>query len=409
MPQVSAYEFGPFRLEVAEHRLLQNGRPVPLRAKLFEALLMLVRRHGRLLEKGEFVSALWPDAVVEEGNLSHTISILRKTLGESATGQRYVETVPKTGYRFIADVREVTGNDGHDSISGNRRLSTVDGCSLQQEIRFCRTADGVRIASATVGEGPPLIQVANCLSHLEFGWRSPVWSHLLEALARDHQFIRFDARGCGLSDWDVDDISFEGLVRDLEAVIDAAAVTRCALFGTSQGCAVSIAYAVRHPERVSHLVLHGGYARGWRLLGSPEMLRRTEALAMLMEDGWGRANHAIHQFFTALYLPEGTPEQTAWFNELQRVSMSSKNAVRLRDVVGGIDVSGLLGLLDVPTLVFHSVHDEAVPFACGRALASGIRDARFIPLQSWNHVILEHEPAWPVFRDEVRRFLADGS
>ena len=392
--RVSAYEFGPFRLEVAEHRLLENGRPIPLRPKLFEALLMLVRRRGFLLPKDELVAALWPDTVVEEGNLSHTISVLRKTLGDSANGERYIETVPKSGYRFIADVRDVAA------------APAPVPAALEHEIRFCTARDGARIAYASVGQGSPVIQVANCLSHLEFGWRSPVWDHVVDALANDHQLVRYDARGCGLSDWDVDDISFEGLLRDLEAVVDAAGLTRFALFGTTQGCAVSIAYAIRHPERVARLVLHGGYPQGWRVLEAPVMARRAEALSTFIEDGWGRANHAIHQFFTALYIPEGTAEETAWFNELQSVSMSPENALRLRDVVGDIDISTLLSRVDVPALVLHSVYDEAVPFASGRALASGIRGSRFVPLQSRNHLILEHEAAWPVFRDEVCRFLA---
>lgn len=401
------YAFGPFRLNVGERQLLQDDRPIPLRAKLFDALVLLVRQRGHLIEKAELIQALWPDAIVEEANLPHTISMLRKALGESDSGPRYVETVPKRGYRFIAEVREL----GEYSATA-RQLAEADEArsptgkpALHPEIQFCTAPDHVRIAYATVGTGPVLLKTANWLNHLEFDWRSPIWRHLLEALARDHRLVRYDERGNGLSDWDARDISFEAFVRDLETVVDVLGLQRFALLGISQGCAVSIAYAVRHPQRVSHLILHGGYAKGWRVCGSPEMLRRGEALQTLTAVGWGRDSPAIRQLFTSLFVPDGTAEQMAWFNELQRVTASPENAVRIRDAFGDIDVSGILSQVRTPTLVLHSVREEMVPFSNGRDLASGIPGARLVPLESRNHLILEHEPAWPVFLDEVRRFL----
>jgi pimeloyl-ACP methyl ester carboxylesterase len=229
---------------------------------------------------------------------------------------------------------------------------------------------------------------------------------VVDALACDHRLVRYDERGNGLSDWDCDEISFEAFVRDLETVVDTLALPRFALLGISQGCAVSIAYAVRHPERVSHLILHGGYAQGFRRRGSPELLREKEALGTLIELGWGRDNPAIHQFFTALFVPDSTPEQRLWFTEIQRVSASPANAIRIRNASSDIDVTALLGQVRTPTLVLHSTRDEVVPFSSGLELAGAIAGARFVPLESRNHLILEQEPAWPIFRDEVRRFLA---
>jgi pimeloyl-ACP methyl ester carboxylesterase/DNA-binding SARP family transcriptional activator len=276
---------------------------------------------------------------------------------------------------------------------------------IEQEIRFCTAKDGVRIAYGTAGQGPPLVKSANWLNHLEFDWQSPVWRHLLHALARHHQLIRYDERGNGLSDWSAQNLSFEAFLDDLETVVDAAGLDRFPLFGISQGCAVSIAYAVRHPQRVTRLILAGGYARGWRKRGSADEIARREALQTLTLQGWGQENPAYRQIFTSLYLPDATPEQANWWNELQRITTSPQNAYRLSETLSHIDVRHLLEKVKVPTLVLHSRDDAVVPFECGRELASGIRGARFVPLDSRNHIILEHEPAWPRFLSEISAFL----
>ncbi|NIR32739.1 MAG: alpha/beta fold hydrolase [Gammaproteobacteria bacterium] len=292
-------------------------------------------------------------------------------------------------------------NDGEtaQAAPGPRRM--------EQTIRFCTTHDGIRIAYATVGDGPPLVKAANWLNHLDYDWKTPVYRHLLEALAQDHFLVRYDERGNGLSDWEVADISFDALVDDLETVVDAVGLERFALFGMSQGCAVSIAYAVRHPERVTRLVLHGGYARGWRTQGSPEDVERQEALLTLTKSGWGQENPAFRAVFTTLFIPDASPEQKQWFNDMQRVSTSAENAVRLQQAFADIDVTPFLPRVEAPTLVLHSRGESRIPFARGRELAAGIPRARFVPLESRNHVILEHEPAWPRWIAEVRDFLAD--
>ena len=276
---------------------------------------------------------------------------------------------------------------------------------MQQEIRFCTSSDGVRLAYATAGQGPPLVKTANWLNHLEFDWESPLWRPFLDALTARHRLLRYDERGNGLSDWDVEDISFEAMVRDLETVVDEAGLERFALLGMSQGCPVSIAYAVRHPERVSRLVLYGGYAKGWKHRGSPEDVEHDRALLTLIRQGWGRDNPAFRQIFTSLFLPDGTPEQVRWFNELQRITASPENAVRLMEAFGEIDVVRLLPEVRVPTLVLHCRDDARIPFEAGRAMASRIPGARFVPLDGRNHLMLEHERAWSRFVEEVSAFL----
>jgi pimeloyl-ACP methyl ester carboxylesterase/DNA-binding CsgD family transcriptional regulator len=278
--------------------------------------------------------------------------------------------------------------------------------AMNQQIRFCTSADGVRVAYATTGRGPPLVKVSNWLSHLEHDWDSPVWRHWLTALSKNHTLVRYDERGCGLSDWDTGSLTFEAWVSDLEAVVDALGLERFPVLGISQGASIAIAYAVRHPERVSHLVIHGGYARGWlRREITPH--QRKEALMMveLAELGWGKENPAFRQFFTTQFIPGGTAEQHRWFNELERVSTSPANAAQFVRVFNEIDVTALAPQIACPALVLHADGDARVPFDEGRLLAGLIADARFVPLASRNHILLEHEPAWLRWCEEVDGFL----
>jgi len=277
--------------------------------------------------------------------------------------------------------------------------------SAQQDIRFCTAPDGVRIAYATSGQGPPIVKTANWLNHLEHDWLNPVWGHMVRDLTRDHTLVRYDQRGNGLSDWEVEDMSFESWVGDLEVVVDAAGLDQFALLGISQGCAVSIAYAVRHPERVTHLVLHGGYAKGARIDAPPEVIQKHEATLTLMREGWTQDNPAFRQMFTSMLIPDATNEQADWFNELTRVSTSPEIAVRLFDEFSHIDVRALLPRVQTPTLISHSRNDARIPFEIGRELAASIPNARFLPLESRNHLILEQEKAWPRFISEVTDFL----
>lgn len=281
--------------------------------------------------------------------------------------------------------------------------------ALRQQIRYCTAQDGVRIAFATSGHGPLLVKVGNWLSHLEFDLHSPVWGHLLRALSERYTLVRYDQRGTGLSDWEVDDISFEAWVRDLETVMDAVGAERCALLAISQGVPIAIDHVVRHPERVSRLVLHGGYARGrCKRGGGPALEEEAAMMAKLAELGWGRDDPAFRQFFTSQFMPRGKPEQHAWFNELARISTSPANAARMLRRFDQIDVAALLPGVHCPTLVLHADGDLRVPFAEGRLIATRIPQARFVPLESEHHLMLEQDAAWPRWLEEVRDFLDAG-
>jgi pimeloyl-ACP methyl ester carboxylesterase/DNA-binding CsgD family transcriptional regulator len=272
---------------------------------------------------------------------------------------------------------------------------------VRQEIRFCTAPDGVRLAWASHGKGRPMVKAANWLTHLEHDWESPVWRYWLEGLGRSHSVVRYDERGCGLSDWDVDEFSVDRWVSDLETVVDAAGIERFTLLGISQGAAIAIVYAVRHPERVERIVLYGGYARGRNHRGERQL---AEAIVAAIRAGWEHPNPAFRRIFTMRLLPEGTPEQMAWYDELQRRTTSAKNAARLYESWSDIDVSEFAPRVEAETLVAHARGDVAVPFEQGRLLASLVPEARLLPLESANHLLLPDDPAWPVFLSELREF-----
>lgn len=281
---------------------------------------------------------------------------------------------------------------------------------MEQEIHFCKASDGVRIGYALVGDGPPLVKTANYLTHLEHDWNGPVWRHWLRKLAENQTLIRYDERGCGLSDRDVSDFSLEAWVRDLEAVVEAAGLDKFPLLGISQGASVSVAYAVKHPEKVTRLVLYGGYARGrFNRDLTPAQRKEAETMIDIIRIGWGQDNPAFRQLFTTQLLPEGSNEQMSCLNELARISATPEKAATMERSFYKIDVSGLAPQVKVPTLVLHARNDAAIPFEEGRHLASLIPGARFVPLDSKNHILLEDEPAWHRFLAEVHSFLGNST
>jgi len=300
-------------------------------------------------------------------------------------------------------IPSTTSSEPNPAEPGPRRMLR------KQTIGFCRASDGVRIAHASVGEGPPLVKAANWLNHLELDWNSPIWGSTFSACARDRTFIRYDERGNGLSDWNVDEISFEAFVRDLETVVDAFGLERFPLLGISQGAAVCIEYAVRHPERVSGLVLVAGYATGWRIGASSEEQKRREAVLTLTRHGWGTSNPAYRHIFSQTFMPDSKPEELEWFDEFQRQCTSPENAVRFQEAFGNIDVRESLPRVTAPTIVFHARDDHRIALEQGRELAIGIPGAEFVPLESKNHILLGHEFAWSECLRRAGDFLKEHS
>lgn len=315
---------------------------------------------------------------------------------------RFEDIGPKRLKNISNPVRAflVTPASSHAAASG-KRIGLTD----QSAVRYCLSDDGVSIAYAEVGDGDPLVLAGSWMSHLEKEWDNPAWGHYLSHLAEDFKIIRYDQRGNGMSDWDSVDISFEKMVDDLERVIDQFQYEKVAIFGASQAASVSIAYVRRHPLRVSHLVLYGGYARGRRRRGSPEAVAESEALVTLIRQGWGNENPAFRQTMTSLFMPDATQEEAAWFNEFQRACGPAENIARFREMFDEIDVTDLLEGIDVPTLVVHCTGDSVAPIAEGKLLASRIPRAQFVTLDSKNHMIMARDPEFPRFLQSVRSFL----
>ncbi len=386
-------------LDVDRRELRRNSQSIALEPQVFDLLVYLVQNRDRVVSKDDLIASVWGGRIVSDSTLTSRINAARKAVGDSGEQQRLIRTIARKGVRFVGTV------DDQDAPSAAAKTPSPAPAAPQHEIHFCTASDGVRIAYATVGSGPPLLKTANWLNHLEYDWQSPIWSHLLHALAAEHRLIRYDARGNGISDWEAADISFEAFVNDLESVVEATGLQRFALFGVSQGCAVSIAYAVRHPERVTRLVLYGGFARGRRRRGVAKEIEQADALITLMRQGWGRENPAFRQVWTSLFVPGGNSEQMQWFNDLQRITTSPENAVRIRFAVDQIDVSDVLDQVTAPTLVLHCRDDAAVPFDEGRRMAAGIKGSRFVALEGRNHLVLEGDPGWDRFLEEVKNFL----
>ena len=393
------YEFGEFALDTRRCELRQAGRLAHLEPQVYAVLCHLLEHRDRVVTRDELLDQVWGHHFVTPATLNTRIKALRHALGDDGDAQRMIRTVRGRGFRFVDEVRV---------LAQPRNESSTNSAASEpkQQIRFCRASDGVRIAFATSGGGPPLVKPANWLTHLENDWRSPVWRHWLTELGRAHTLVRYDERGCGLSDHDVADCSFDAWVRDLEAVVDAQGLERFPILGISQGCAVAIAYTVRHPERVSRLILYGGYVVG-RNYRSPTPQQQLEAAVLrnLVKVGWGRENPAFRQVFGQLFLPEGSPEQHQWFVDLAN-TLPMENALRIMETTHSLDVRSEAAALDLPVLVLHARHDAMVPFDAGRVLAAHIPGARFVPLESRNHVLLESEPAWAHFVEEVNAFLA---
>jgi pimeloyl-ACP methyl ester carboxylesterase/DNA-binding winged helix-turn-helix (wHTH) protein len=393
------YRFDDSVLDTTRYELSRGGDLVHVEPQVFDVLAHLVEHRDRVVGKAELLEVVWGHQFVSESALTTRVKQLRQAVGDSGREQRIVQTVHGRGYRFVALVDEVA-----DDI---QRVPLPIPSDLRQEIRFCTTADGTRLAYAAVGSGPPLVRAAHWITHVDYDWQSPVWRHWLVGLARRHTFVRYDERGCGLSDHDVTDFSLDAWVQDLETVVDDLGLDRFPLLGVSQGGAVAIAYAARHPERVSHLVLFGAYAQGRLRRATTDEQRREAAVQIeMVRLGWGRDDPGFRRFFTSSFIPDAPPELWESFAELLRRTSSAENAARLLESWAGIDVTEEATRIEAPTLILHARDELRVPLEQARRLAALIPGARFVPLGSRNHLLRADEPAWHQFLDEVDAFVS---
>lgn len=394
------FYFGEYALDLERRELRRGAALVEIGPQVFDILAFLIQNRDRVVSKDDLIASVWQGRIVSDSTLTSQIATARKAIGDAGDQQAYIRTIARKGLRFVGAVADAPPANGQDCP----RRST-GAVALRQDVHFCTESDGTRIAYAAVGQGPPIVKTANWLNHLEYDWESPVFAPLFRAIAAEHRLVRYDARGNGLSDWDVQELSFDAFLRDLETVVDATGLQRFALFGLSQGCAISVAYAAKYPERVTHLILCGGFVRGRKRRGSPQEIANADAIVQLMRHGWGQDNPAFRQLFTSLFIPDGTEQQARWFNDLQRITTSPENAVRLRQVVDEIDISHLLAQVKAPALVLHCRDDAVQPFDEGKRLAAGIPSARFVALEGRNHIPLQGEPAWDRLVAEMRDFV----
>jgi len=387
------YRFGSFKIVAETREFLASGQPRAVEPQVFDLLLHLIQERHRLVPVDELVDVVWNGRIVSDSAISARISAARRVLGDDGRRQQWIRTVQRRGFRFVGSAE--TLRDGAPEATPQHH----------QRVAFCRSRDGTRPAYATSGDGYPLVKAGHWLTHLEKDWNSPLWRPFLDRLSESFRVVRYDQRGNGLSQWDVADFSLERFVEDLEAVVATSGLDRFALYGTSQGAPAAVAYAARHPDRVSRLILHGGYEKGRTVRASEEERLKGEALLTLIRHGWGMPDSAFIEAFATMFIPAGTQAQIGSLAELQRSTTSPQNAAALRSAIDRFDVSAMLAEVKVPTLVIHARNDAVQPLDQGYRLAAGITGAEFLLLDSRNHVILPQEPAWDVLFDALKRFL----
>jgi len=397
------YRFNQCTLDTERYQLGLDGRPVSVEPLVFDLLVYLVQHRDRVVTREELLDNLWTGKVVTDAALGARLKDARKAVQDSGSKQAVIKTSHGRGYQFIAEVAET-----REDLSTQKTQVVPKariGLAEQSPVRFCSSADGVSLAHAEVGEGYPLVAVGSWMSHLEEDWSNPMWGHYISNLAQDFKVIRYDQRGNGMSDWDNVDISFDRMVDDLKAVIDCYGHEKIALFGPSQASSVSIAYAQQYPEKVSHLILYGAYARGRCKRGNPEGIEESKALVTLIRQSWGRDNPVVRQMMTSLFMPDASQQESTWFNDFQKTCGPGENLARFREVFDEMDISNLLADVNAPTLVIQCVGDSVAPLSEGKLIASRIPGARLITLNSNNHMVFEHEPGFQRFLEVVHDFM----
>jgi len=391
-PEILRFE--DFTVDLARQELTRAGTVVEVEPQVFDLIAYLAANADHVVSRDELIEGVWQGRIVSDGAISTRINAARAALGDDGKAQRLIRTIPRRGFRFIGDLD-----------APRAPIPVPQDKFVTSGVRYLKSFDGTFLAYETIGEGPWLVKTPNFLSHLEFERYSPIWQSSIRELSRDHAYLRVDQRGNGLSDRDAANLSFEAYVQDVKAVMDALGIERAPLFGISQGVSIAIEFARRWPERVSGLILLGGYAAGWRRLGDEDWKARREAMVDLIRSGWGSDNPVFRRLYTELFVPGGDEALKDWFTELQRVSATPETAARLISSFGDFDVRDAMPKVTQPALVMHCRGDGVVPFEAGRQLAIHLPNARFVALESANHIPLEGFDCWPVFIRETRAFL----
>ncbi|KUO14768.1 transcriptional regulator [Streptomyces dysideae] len=398
----AVYSFGQYELDTDRRRLSHDGQPVHVEPPTVDLLCHLVEHRDRVVPKEELLDTVGRGRTVGEAALATWLRTARLAIGDSGTRQQFIRTVRRLGYQFVARVTVAS------TTPPTAPTVTAAAEADHEVIRFCRSADGTRIAYATTGDGPPLVKTANWLTHLDLDRTTPMWAHWFDGLTRGRQLIRYDERGCGLSEWTVPSFTLDDLVDDLDSVVDAAGLDRFPLIGVSQGGAVAVAYAARRPERVSRLILTAAYARGRQVRAADDAERDAADVDLnIARAGWRSQDSSFLRFFASQFLADATPAEWDAFAAYQRQTTSPANGLRFLEEFTRIDVSGIAHQVTCPTLIIHSRDDARVPVAQALELATLIPDSRLILLESRNHLFTAADPAWPTFLSHLDNFLSE--
>jgi len=392
-------------IDIGRHEFRSGGVTVKLEPQVFDLIVLLARNPGRLISRDELVEAIWHGRVVSDSAIDARIAAARKALGDDGRRQSVIATVPRRGIRMVADVvsAEAQSTPSLPIVTATKAQTTEQA---DPRVRFARSADGTRIAWTRTGSGPPMLRAGLFLGHVQKEWDSPGLGPIYRRLSEHFSLIRYDQRGFGLSDREPARLELDDYVDDLEAVADAAGLDRFALLGMSQGAAISIGFAARRPERVSRLVLMGGFVEGRLVRASQEQRARANAVLSMIREGWGDPDGPFLQAFATLYMPDATQEQLLSIVDIQHAAATPEMAVRVREAIDHFDVADRLERIEAPTLVVHATRDAVQPFAEGVRLAEAIGRAELLTVDSRNHFAMVEDPAWNRAWDEIIAFAS---
>ncbi len=389
------YEFADCVLDTESYQLQRFGATVPVEPQVFELLSLLVENAGKLVSKDKIIERVWDGRIVSEATISARINAARTAVGDNGKSQAVIRTVQRRGLELVAPVE--TDCNVTPSAGSAKRMQTI---------HFVRSEDGTSIAYARSGDGSPVVRAGHFLTHLEKDWSSPVWGPYLKELSSRYSLIRYDQRGTGLSEAEIKGTRIEDYVADLKAVVDAAGLETFPLVASSQGVPISIVFAAAYPERVSRLVLYGGFAQGRARRDHQYANDEANALMALIRSGWGKPDSPFMVAFTSVFCPGASKEEMDNMVEIQLASTSAENAATIRAAFDQFDVSACLPQVRVPTLIIHANADAVHPVTQGRWLASEIPGAEFLQVESNNHVYLPSDPAWRQIVDAQLEFLS---
>lgn len=396
------YCFHDCCLDIAKHSLTRNGQDIHVEPQVFELLLCLLRAPGEVVTRDQLIDVVWRGRIVSDATISARISAARAAVGDSGKAQSVIRTVPRVGLQLVAPVT-IEASD-HPPPLANETPAEVPLAPLK--VRYATSRDGSTLAWTAEGDGPPLMRAGHWLTHLDFDRTSRIWGPWLQRLGAQRRLVRYDLRGTGMSDPDCGPFDFDACTEDMLAVADAAGLDQFPIFASSQSVAVSLALAVRHPDRVSRIVSYGGYAQGASVRDGGRDAAMAKAMEQMIRNGWGQADSGFMHALTSMFAPGANEEELLELIRLQQNSTDAERSVQIREVIANYDVTDLLESVPCPVLIVHSLRDSLHPFSQARLMAQHLPDCEMLPLDSPNHILLPGEPAFARMMDAVDRFLS---